>query len=260
MGRLRPGEGLVRSMIQVDEITFPEHVHGYPSVAFGGFVAGVLATRCPAPTARVDFRAKVPVGTPLALTHTAVNGSALTNAQGKVLAEIGAATLSLDVPPAPSWADAEALTERVLASGERPVTDCYGCGSACSPGRGLRLFPWALPGGDLVAAAWIPAPALGGPDGLLTTEDVWAALDCPSGSAGFLLSGMRRGAVTAALTATLLRPIRAGEPHIAHAWPIGQDGRKYTVGAALSTAAGELCAVAEALWIEPREVDSTART
>ncbi|TQM33457.1 PaaI family thioesterase [Nocardia bhagyanarayanae] len=239
-------------MIQVDEITIPEHIHGYPDVAFGGFVAGVLATRCPAPTARVDFRAKVPVGTPLALTSTAVNGTALTDADGKVLAEIGEATLSLDIPPAPSWAEAEALTTGVLASGERRVTDCYGCGAACAPGRGLRLFPWVLPGRDLAAAAWVPDPALGAADGAVTTENVWAALDCPGGHAGFLLSGMRQGAVTAALTATLLRPIRVGEPHIAHAWPIGKDGRKYTVGVALSTASGELCAVSEALWIEPR--------
>ncbi|MGV9611656.1 PaaI family thioesterase [Nocardia xishanensis] len=240
-------------MIQVEEITFPEHVHGYPSVAFGGFVAGVLATHCPAPTARVDFRAKVPVGTPLALAGAAVNGTALTDAQGQILAEIGAATLSLDVPPAPSWTETEALTAGVLSSGERPITSCYGCGAACEPGRGLRLFPWALPGRDLVAAAWVPDPALGAADGIVTTENVWAALDCPGGHAGFLLSGMRRGAVTAALTATLLRSVRAGEPHIAHAWPIGQDGRKYTVGVALSTADGELCAVSEALWVEPRE-------
>ncbi|MCP2293351.1 PaaI family thioesterase [Nocardia amikacinitolerans] len=241
-------------MIQVDEITIPEHIHGYPDVAFGGFVAGVLATRCPAPTARVDFRAKVPVGTPLALTSTAVNGTALTDAEGKVLAEIGGATLSLDIPPAPSWSEAEALTTSVLASGERPVTHCYGCGSACEPGRGLRLFPGVLTGRDLAAAGWVPDPALGAADGAVTIENVWSALDCPGGHAAFLLSGMRRGAVTAALTATLLRPIRAGEPHIAHAWPIAQDGRKYTVGVALSTAAGELCAVSEALWIEPREL------
>ncbi|MCP2315129.1 hypothetical protein APR12_000459 [Nocardia amikacinitolerans] len=241
-------------MIQVDEITIPEHIHGYPDVAFGGFVAGVLATRCPAPTARVDFRAKVPVGTPLALTSTAVNRTALTDAEGKVLAEIGSATLSLDIPPAPSWSEAEALTTSVLASGERPVTHCYGCGSACEPGRGLRLFPGVLPGRDLAAAAWVPDPALGAADGAVAIENVWSALDCPGGHAAFLLSGMRRGAVTAALTATLLRPIRAGEPHIAHAWPIAQDGRKYTVGVALSTAAGELCAVSEALWIEPREL------
>ncbi|RBO93802.1 hypothetical protein DFR74_102221 [Nocardia puris] len=245
---------VLRRMIEVDELTVPDHVHGYPQVAFGGYVAGVLAARCTAATVRVDFRAKVPVGEPLNLSATESGGAAMRLPSGTLLAEANPATLSVDVPPTPSWDDALAVTEAALASGKRPVTDCYGCGESCATGKGLRLFPWVLPESELITGGWVPDETLAGLDGILAPHDVWSALDCPGGLAGFVRLGMRRGAVTAALTATVLRPVRAGEPHITHAWPIAAQGRKYTVGVALSTAAGELCAVAEALWIEPRDL------
>jgi hypothetical protein len=70
--------------------------------------------------------------------------------------------------------------------------------------------------------------------------------------AGRLLGTQRQGAVTAFLTATLLRPVAAAAPHISYAWVLAESGRKHTLGVALATADGELCAVAEALWLDPR--------
>ncbi|MBF6290438.1 hypothetical protein [Nocardia farcinica] len=240
-------------MIQLDQITIPEHVFGYPGVAFGGYVAGVLAAHSPAETLRVDFRGAVPVGTPLTRTGTARGGLALTDADGAVLTEAHPATLDLDVPDCPPRAEVEAATDRALRSTRRPYTHCYGCGQGCPPGRGLRLFPAPLRERGLVVSAWTPDPALAGPDGTVGRENVWAAMDCPGGWVGFTLTGMRQGSVTAALTTTLLAPVEAGAPHISYAWPLAVEGRKHTVGVALATSSGELCAVAEALWIEPRE-------
>ncbi len=47
-------------------------------------------------------------------------------------------------------------------------------------------------------------------------------------------------------------PVRAGEEHVAIAWPIEIEGRKRLAGAAVLSAGGETRAVAEALMIEPR--------
>lgn len=240
-------------MIELDRITVPEHIFGYPEVAFGGYVAGVLADRSPGATQRVDFRAAVPVATPLALTRTDRGGTALTDLAGTVLTEARPASLDLDVPTCPEWDEVVAATERGRKSARREVTRCYGCGQGCEPGRGLRLFPCTLRQRGLIVSAWTPDPALAGPDGTLSIENVWSALDCPGGVAGFAYHGMRTGAVTAALTATVLAPVKAGVAHISYAWPVAADGRKHTVGVALATAAGELCAVAEALWVEPRD-------
>ncbi|WP_260146220.1 hotdog fold domain-containing protein [Streptomyces sp. 2132.2] len=78
------------------------------------------------------------------------------------------------------------------------------------------------------------------------------ALDCPGNAAGRLLDGRRAGAVTAALTARLLRPVPVGAGLVSYAWLLGGEGRKYRVGTALATADGDLCALGEALWVEPR--------
>ncbi|MEV2222306.1 hypothetical protein AB0E01_20820 [Nocardia vinacea] len=243
-------EGLERHVIQTETVTVPEHVHGYPDVAFGGYVAGLLAGPCEATEIRVDFRARVPLETPMSLRPTRSGGYALTDADGALLAESTPAALTIDPPPAPSWAEAKAVTDAAMVS--RRVTDCYGCGAACAPGRGLRLLTWDTPDHDLVIAAWTPDPGLADESGRLPTEVVWAALDCPGGWTAMRKQGMGFGGVTAALTATQLHPVYADSPYISYAWPISHQGRKHTVGIALATPFGDLCAVAEALWIQPK--------
>ncbi|MFI9508454.1 PaaI family thioesterase [Nocardia sp. NPDC052566] len=241
-------------MIQVSEISIPDYVHGFPDVAFGGYVAGLLAKRSGAPRVRVDFRAKVPVGEPIVLASPRSGAHTLTGADGTLLAEASPAVLRIDPPPVPSWADAHDAAAAQLPSGSRRVTDCYGCGTACAPGRGLLLHPCAAADRELTVAAWSPHPALAGADGQLPPEVVWAALDCPGGWAAITWQGMRPGSVTAALTATQLRPVLAGAQYISYAWPIHREGRKFTVGVGLATASGELCALAEALWIQPEHL------
>ncbi|GEM30584.1 hypothetical protein NN3_15910 [Nocardia neocaledoniensis NBRC 108232] len=241
-------------MIQSETVTVPEHIHGYPQVAFGGYVAGMLARRSGAGTVRVDFRRAVPVGTPITLSVTEPGHVALTDTDGTVLARSAPDGSSPTAPPPPSWSAAKRAVEAALASRQRPVTDCYGCGVECAPGHGLRLFPWPVPDRPVVAAAWTPDQGLADDKGELPPEIVWSALDCPGGIAAWVFQDMARGAVTAALTATTYQPVLAGAEYLSHAWAIRSEGRKFTVGVALSTREGELCAAAEALWVVPREV------
>ncbi|MCU1642259.1 MAG: hypothetical protein JWN03_2534 [Nocardia sp.] len=238
--------------ISLDTLTIPGHIHGYPDLAFGGYVAGMLAARATADTLRVDFRRAVSVSTPVVLTAEDERASLLAP-DGTLLVEASPSVLSIDAVPAPSLSEARAATARALSAPDRWVTDCYGCGVACPPGRGLRLFAWGVPERRVMAAAWTPDAGLADENGELLPETVWSALDCPGGIAAWIYSDMDRGALTAALTATQLRPIYAGSEYISHAWPIDRDGRKHTVGVALSTVDGDLCALAEALWIEPRQ-------
>ncbi|WP_329123083.1 PaaI family thioesterase [Streptomyces sp. NBC_01465] len=232
-------------------VTVPARVHGYPGVAFGGYVAGLLADRADAKTVRVDFRGAVPVDTPVRIAQNPDGGAELTSGS-TALALASPRELTLDVPDAPSWAEALAGTEARLQNPDGGFTDCYGCGEGVTPGLGLRIFAGLAPGRDLVTAAWTPDPGLGADGGVLPPEAVWAALDCPGGIAALQLGSAKAGLVTAALTATVLRPVVAGEPHVPYAWVIAESGRKHTVGIALATAEGELCAVAEALWLDPR--------
>ncbi|MFD4241173.1 PaaI family thioesterase [Streptomyces sp. NPDC058525] len=245
-------------MTDFETITVPDHLCGYPGVAFGGYVAGLLAGRAAAKTVRVDFRRPAPTGVPVLLAGTADGGAELTS--GELLLAVatpaGLGTDASDVPEAPSWAAASAAAEAYRAAPPDGSTDCFGCGLDRTPATGLRQHCGLVPGGGgagLVATAWTPAPELAGPDGLLPPELVWGSLDCPGNAAGRLLGGRAAGAVTAALTARLLRPVPVGEGLVTYAWLLGSEGRKYTVGTALATADGDLCAFAEALWVQPRQ-------
>ncbi|NGO76716.1 hypothetical protein G6045_13710 [Streptomyces sp. YC504] len=238
-------------------LTLPAHVTGYPGVAFGGYVAGLLAARTGAKQVRVDFRAAVPVATGIVLADGPGGGAEIRDRTGAVLAAAAPAELTLEAPEPPSWAEAEEGAARQLRSLRRnppPIADCYGCGPDVASGRGLKLLPGRVEGRpEVLAGAWVPEPELAGPDGTLPPEIVWAALDCPGGWTGIRIGRMPEGGVTARLTGTQLLPVRAGERHISYAWLLHREGRKTTVGVALTTAEGELCALGEALWITPKE-------
>lgn len=237
-------------MMRTDAIVVPELYVGYPGVAFGGYVAGVLAERAEAKAVRVDFRGPVPTEVPVRIAETAGGGVELGETE-RPLAAARPAELLLDPPAAPSWDEATAATDRFRAAPPSGVVDCFGCGLRTAD-HGLRLHCTPVPGRDLVASAWVPSPAFAGPDGLLPTRLAWGALDCPGNWAGRLLGTQRPGAVTAALTGTVLRPVVAGERYVVYAWLLSESGRKHMVAVALATAEGELCAVSEALWIDPR--------
>ncbi|CAL9430914.1 hypothetical protein SUDANB120_02040 [Streptomyces sp. enrichment culture] len=238
-------------MTDFETITVPARLCGYPGVAFGGYVAGVLAARAAAKAVRVDFRRPVPTDSPVRLAPTAAGGAELTGGDA-LLAAAAPAEPAVEAAPAPSWEQASAAADAYRAAPPDGMVDCFGCGLHRTPDTGLRLHCGRIPGTPLVAAAWTPGPGVGDAGGMLPPELVWGALDCPGNAAGRLLDDRRAGAVTASLTAQLLRPVPIGSRLVSYAWMLGSEGRKYRVGTALATADGDLCALAEALWVEPR--------
>ncbi|MFH0518047.1 hypothetical protein ACHBTE_12810 [Streptomyces sp. M41] len=241
-------------MTTSDAIVVPELYSGYPGVAFGGYVAGVLAERSGARTVRVDFRGPVPVEVPVRIAEAA-DASAELGESERPLATARPAESVLDAPAPPAWEEAVAAAERFRAAPPSGVVDCFGCGLR-APDRGLRVYGTPVPDRGMVASAWTPSPVFADPDGLLPARLVWGALDCPGHWAGRFLGTQRPGAVTASLTGTILRPVVTGEPYISYAWLLSESGRKHVMGVALATAGGELSAVAEALWIDPRPAAS----
>ncbi|MEU6992035.1 hypothetical protein ABZ953_15420 [Streptomyces sp. NPDC046465] len=233
---------------------------GYPGIALGGYVAGLLVGRTDAGAVRVDFRAATRVETPLRFDELADGVVRLSDTAGTelVTATPVRAPSTTDAPAPPTPAEARTAAEAFRAAGLAGLDaggasiDCFGCGHR-PPDQGVHQQCMGVPGRGLVATAWTPHPAFADARGSLRPEALWAALDCPTAWAGIHLGTLRRGAVTASLTATSPRPVTAGEEHITYAWPISTVGRKHTMGVAVATSAGELCTVGEALWIDPRE-------
>lgn len=249
------------------ELSVPEHISGYPGVAFGGYVAGLLAGRSDAKEVRVDFRAPVPVGRPVQVGQTPVGGCEVRerDGDGGALATARPASLALDLPDVPSWEQAQRASKEYLEhvrAYPQQIPDCFGC-SPVPVGEGIRVFPSRVrERRDILAAAWVPDRELANNQGELPPEIVWSALDCPGGWAAMRLAKSGVGTVTAVLTGAQLRPVRAGERYVSYAWLIGAVGRKITVGVGLATDDGELCALAEALWLAPKRTapDPLSRT
>jgi hypothetical protein len=62
-----------------------------------------------------------------------------------------------------------------------------------------------------------------------------------------------RPVVLGRLAVRLLAPVVSGRDYTIQSWRIAVDGRKRQAGAALYSEAGEVMAVARALWIELRQ-------
>jgi hypothetical protein len=135
-----------------------------------------------------------------------------------------------------------------------PFPRCFVCGPERAAGDGLRIFPGAWHS-DHVVAPWTPHPGLDRGDGTARPEHVWAALDCPG---YFAAASDGRPMLLAEITAKLGRTVRIGEDCVVVAWRIEDAGRKHRVGTAIYGDDGQLCGIAEALWIEPRSVPQSA--
>ena len=161
-------------------------------------------------------------------------------------------TLELEVPEPVGVDQAEAAAARSPLLDNHPFASCFVCGTEREPGDGVRLFAGPVEGRRLFAAPWTPDVSLAGPDGAVLPEFVWSVLDCPGGNVIVLLGDVGVS-VLARFAADELRPVRAGEPHVAIGWPISREGRKLETGSAILTDDGEVCAIAHATWVELTE-------
>jgi hypothetical protein len=234
----------------VAKITIARQFCGPPNSGNGGYVCGVLAKDIDGPATSV-LRAPVPLDVSLDL---AMDGGAMlmTDAQGALVGKGEPADRDLlPTPPAPpSLEAARAAGERYIGLTQRVHPTCFSCGPERHEGDGLRVFAGQIEGeppGHL-ACAWTPHAAFADAQGLVPTEVIWAALDCPGVFAWIAREG-RHGALLGTMTGEVIRRPRAGEPCIVTAWPLARQGRKETAGVALFAADGELLARAHQVWI-----------
>jgi hypothetical protein len=236
-------------------MTIPRRFRGPPNSGNGGYVCGMLARNI-AGAAEVTLRAPPPLETALDVVEASPGQWELR--QGAALVATGRA-ISLDL----SRLERATFEEAVEAEKRTPIKPqdhllpmCFVCGPERAPGDGLRLFAGPLSQHDtdtVFAVPWVPAPNLAGADGLVASEFVWSALDCPTGylctydqqTGGFNGSPILLGRLSARIEG---RP-RPGERCVVTSWQTGREGRRLNAEAALFGEEGNVLAVGRAVWI-----------
>jgi hypothetical protein len=234
----------------VAKITIAQQFCGPPNSGNGGYVCGVLARDIDGPATSV-LRTRVPLDVDLELS-TADGVVLMTDGEGALVGRGETADRDLlPTPPAPpSLEAARAAGERYIGLAQRVHPTCFSCGPERHEGDGLRVFAGQIEGELLghLACVWTPHAAFADSQGLVPTEVIWAALDCPGVFAWIAKEG-RHGALLGTMTGEVLRRPKAGEDCIVTAWPLAREGRKETAGVALFAADGELLARAHQVWI-----------
>jgi hypothetical protein len=218
------------------ELVIDRKFRGPTGSANGGYTCGVLASFMHGP-AEVTLRLPPPLERPL---EVLTDGSLELRDGDQLVAEAATADLELDLPEPISFQEAAAAE---LPEGDRESVfpECFVCGWAREDGLGIHAGP--VEGRDIVAATWTP-----GPD-VISSEFVWAALDCPGAYTVDL--GKRGYPVLGRLNARVEHLPHPGERCVVVGWSLGEEGRKRYAGTAIFGEDQRLLGSARATWIVP---------
>ncbi len=207
---------------------------------------GLLARFAPEPM-EVRLRQPPPLNVPLEVVAPDSDSLELL-AGSTVLATASPAAVDIEVPPAPTWSQAEAASARYVGFTTNPFPGCFVCGPARTPGDGLRIFTGPVAPGEstLYAAPWQPDATLAGTRNSIRPEFMAAALDCPG---YFTVAEPGRPMLLGSLALRIERTVAVGEPCVIAAWSLGGSGRKWRAATAIYGADGSCAARAIATWI-----------
>jgi hypothetical protein len=224
-------------------IVIDPRFNGFPDVALGGYVGGVLSRG--RAKAEVTLRRPVRLGKQYQMVAMPDGTEALQEGND-VLAVVRDTSVDLQ-PPQPVGLEASKIASADYVGHRRHlIPTCFVCGPSRPEGEGLRIFPGIVAGCDVVAAPWTPSVSLANSNGTVESEFVWSALDCPSIWALVLL-GMADSdekAVTARLAVELISPILARQPSVVVGWKVSETGRTRVAGGAIFSTDGQLLATA----------------
>jgi hypothetical protein len=243
----------VSAAVQIGELTIASRFNGPAASANGGYACGAIARFVGEP-AEVTLRTPPALDRPLTVVSDGEDGVHLLDGETLVAQARPAELPKLEPPVLPSFEQAVLARAKHPALGvTHPLSDCFVCG----PERhdGLHVSPGPLgEAADIGAAPFEPDETVA-EDGIVLSEVVWGALDCPSYVPSMWNGGrMDTGAISllGRLTAERLREIEVGEKLAVVGWPLGREGRKRHTATAIVNADGEIAARAMATWIELR--------
>lgn len=232
-----------------NELCIATRFCGPPRSGNGGYVSGLLAQRLGRGAVEVTLRSPPPLERRLRVEVVAGQAQDADRARlfdaDVLLAEARPAELMLEVPAAPSFAQAEDWSQGYAGRESHAFPGCFTCGPARALGDGLRIFAGPAPDGALLAATWLPDASLADSDGTISSAVVWAALDCP----GYFAAAHPAFALLGRICAEVTLPLPAATRYVVIGWSLGTEGRKFHAGTAIFDEAGVLHGRAKQTWI-----------
>ena len=229
----------------MDTITIPSRFRGPPRSANGGYVCGLMARRIEGDVA-ASLKTPPPLDTPIAVTHS--DRTVELHLDDRLVGRAEAAALDLEAPPLPEPlqlggdpVDAPGRPKRFA-----PFSTCFVCGKDRRHPDGLCIHPQQVVGrDDMVAAHWQLHAGLADENGLVASEYLWAALDCP----GYFACAPGEAALLARLAVGIRSAPKAKGDATVIGWDLSGAGRKRRCGTAVFAPDGSLVAKAEGLWV-----------
>lgn len=236
-------------MSEIDSVIIDKRFHGPPGSGNGGYTCGVLGKFFEGPAA-VRLRVPPPLDAPMVVRENDVGMEMFCG--DKLVATGRPATVDIDIPEPPDFAAAQAASRRYRGFESHFYPSCFVCGPEREHGDGLRVFAGPIETGTgpdgMVAATWIPGDSLVDSSGKVSTEYLWAVLDCPGAysfpepATGTILLGE--------IAVAIHGPVVPGEGCVVTGWEISHQGRKHYTGTALFGESGTCRALGYATWFE----------
>ncbi len=230
-------------------LTIAQRFCGPPASANGGYFSGLVAGLSDR-IVTVRLRKPPPLDTPLDVVRLPEDLIELRQGELRV-AQARPAAMELPQPPlVPTYEEALEASRHYAGFADHEFPTCFVCGPKRTRGDGLRVFAGSLARNPkLVASPWTPDESLDRGDGKVRPEFMFAAMDCPG---CFAITHSGRGLMLLGeFTAHVDRCVHVDEPCVVLGWHISSNGRKHEAGTALFDEDGELCARANAVWVEP---------
>jgi len=235
--------------LHASEVVIGRRFCGPPEVANGGYVAGLMAELA-GEAVEVTLRAPAPLERALQVTLLP-NGGVELHDGGTLIAEARRHEPHVEVPVAPSFADATRAHDQFQRFLEYQFSGCFVCGTDRRAGDGLRVQPGPLrePHEDVVAAPWVPDLSLTGEGEVVLPRYLWAALDCSGAYALHNQGDIDGHLVLGRMAARVIGSVDVGEKCVVIGWPLAAEGRKLHAATALLDGRGWVVAVSRQTWL-----------
>ncbi|MGJ4745212.1 hypothetical protein ACQV5M_02520 [Leptospira sp. SA-E8] len=250
--------------MKVDNIILSQRFCGPPKTGNGGFTAGILVEAVGTNSAEIRLLGPTPVETPILMESENGQQGTIYDDSKKILATLKSIQdkdfPEHKLPVVPDLEDAKKFSALYPGFQTHPFPTCFVCGPKRKVNDGMRIFvgpaPEQIGFENLMAGHWLPDETVAARDGFVRDAAIWGALDCPGGFAAVLDEPQL--IVLSKIQGKIIERPKIGVDYTVLSWRLQKMSRAFKVVTAIfKSDSKRLFAIAEGLWLAPRNWDST---